>query len=773
MRRVLLTLFALFLAVALAGLWYASERGFTSKWRRLVSEEFQKRGVEVTLRRLTLDPVRGFVAKDVRVFDAHDRRRTLAVIDEMVLQVNFANLVRGKTFLDALDLHDANISLPLDPQKPQGHKIEIARLNGRLFLPPQQIYLAYADAEVFGLHVNASGRLIHPQAFHFSAKSRNALTPDLVSRIFEEINAIKFEGGLPEVSLTFSGDLAQPDQIFVDLALWAERIRRERYLLKNLYIGASWRGGILDLKQLVANDASGELRLTGLWERESKRAQLQLRSGIDAAGLARACGNYPWLEDFIFYAPPAIDLHLDMTLGEKPEFLVSGQVAAKKFAYRSIVFEHGETGFSWDGKQWSLRDARLTRANGEEVTGDALQVNGNFRARLDSTMNPKVFRPLFSDQLAETMRQFEFPHAPHITAEARGLLPDVDILRVDGQAASETASFRGVAAESVQATWHYEDRILSIAPFRVKREEGEAAGNLSFDFRRDEIHFDKVRAGVNPLEVAMWIDPDLVNNILPYHFVRQPPNLLIDGVVHTKGGKSTRLAIQVDAPAGMDYTFVNQTLSFPRLSGKLLFANDRMKVSDLSASLFGGTLSGGADLSLNRARPGYSANMELANVDFASLTRLYFNYGDSHGRLNGRYDFTGSGDDARNMDGRGELTVTDGNVFAIPFLGPLSGILDGIAPGLGRDVAHQASASFTITHGVIATDNLAVQGKGFTMRGNGKLYFLDDKMDFDMRINAQGLTGVLLFPVSKLFEYTADQKLSKPQWRLKIIPRFN
>jgi hypothetical protein len=141
--------------------------------------------------------------------------------------------------------------------------------------------------------------------------------------------------------------------------------------------------------------------------------------------------------------------------------------------------------------------------------------------------------------------------------------------------------------------------------------------------------------------------------------------------------------------------------------------------------------------------------------------------------LNGRYDFTGNGDDARAMEGRGEITVSDGNVFAIPFLGPLSGILNGIVPGLGQDIAHQASASFTISSGVVATDNLTVQGKGFTMRGNGKLYFVDDKMDFDMRINAQGLTGVLLFPVSKLFEYTADQKLSKPQWRLKIIPRFN
>jgi len=45
-------------------------------------------------------------------------------------------------------------------------------------------------------------------------------------------------------------------------------------------------------------------------------------------------------------------------------------------------------------------------------------------------------------------------------------------------------------------------------------------------------------------------------------------------------------------------------------------------------------------------------------------------------------------------------------------------------------------------------------------------------MDFDMRINAQGLPGVLLFPVSKLFEYTSDEKLSKPTWRPKVVPRL-
>ncbi len=772
MRRVLLTFLALFLVGLLAALWYAADRGFTKKWRGYVSGEFRKRGVEVTLQQLTLDPLRGLVAKDVRVYDARDRRRTLAQIDEMALQVNFANLMRGKTFLDALELRDANLSLPLDPENPGGPKIEIARLNARLFLPPQQIYLAHADAEIFGVNVTAAGRLIHPEAFRLKSGTRETALPAWMTRVFDEVTAWQFEGEPPMVHIAFSGDLAEPDQIFVDATLWGERLRRQAYVLRSLYVAASYRGGVLDLKQFQAADPSGELRLSGLWEPAAQTAHLQLRSSLDALALARTWGDFPWLNDFIFYTPPRMDLRLDVVFGEAISVRALGHFAADKFAYRSAIFESAAADFSWDGGSWSVREIRLARAGGEEVTGDVLRVPGDFRARLRSTMNPKVLRPLLSGKAAETLAEFEFAQPPHITLEARGAAPALEALTVDGEVTLGAASFRGVPANSATAKLRYEDRVLSIAPFRVERSEGGGDGNLYFDFRRDEVRLDKIRARVNPPEVAMWVDPRLVKDILPYRFPNQPPNLLIDGLVHTKRGKTTRLAIQVDAPAGMDYTFLRKNLSASQIAAKLLFTSDRLKISDLSAALFGGSLTGGADIALPPSRPGHSASLVFDNLDFARVTKLYFDYDNSQGRLNGRYDFSGRGDDARAMKGRGELTVTNGNIFAIPFLGPLSGVLDSIVPGMGHTLARRAAARFTINDGVVNTDDLVVQGSGFSMIGNGKLFFVDDKMDFDMRINAQGLPGVLLFPVSKLFEYTADQKLSKPEWRMKIVPRL-
>lgn len=772
MRRVLLTLLALFLAVAGGALWYASEKGFTSKWRGYVSEEFRKRGVEVTLRKLTLDLRRGLVAKEVRVFDARDRRRTLAVIDEMALQVNYANLMRGETFIDALDLREASLSLPLDPEKPRGPKLDIGRLNARLFLPPRQVYLASADAEIFGLRVSAAGRLIHPEALPRKAPGGQGWSPDLIARIFEEISAVKFEGEAPVLNITFSGDLAAPDQLFVEAALWGEGLRRNTYLLKSLYVAASYRGGILDLKQLAAADAGGELHVAGLWDFTEKKGRLQLRSSLDAPALARASGSFPWLNDLVLYATPELELRLEMAARETFAMRALGSVALRKFAFRSVVFERAAADFSWDGARWSVRDIEVVRNAHESLTGDVMALPGDFRAEAKGTINPKALRPLASGPLAATLAQFEFTKPPEISVHARGKEPALEALTVEGELKVGAASFRAVAAESLTTNFRYENRVLSLAPFHVKRTEGEGSGALHFDFRRDEARLEKIRAHVNPPEVAMWIEPRLVKDLLPYRFSRQPPNLLIDGVVHMKRGKTTRLAIDVDAPTGMDYTFLRKNLSASQVSGKLLFTSDRLKITDLQAALFGGFLKGQLDVSLLPEKPGHSANLTVQNVDFASVTKLYFDYENSQGRLNGRYEFSGRGDDSRAMEGRGEVRIDNGNVFAIPFLGPLSGILDTIVPGMGHDVARQGSATFSIAQGVIATDDLVIQGNGFSMIGGGRLFFADDRMNFDMRINAQGLPGVLLFPVSKLFEYTADQSLSKPVWRLKIVPRL-
>jgi hypothetical protein len=177
---------------------------------------------------------------------------------------------------------------------------------------------------------------------------------------------------------------------------------------------------------------------------------------------------------------------------------------------------------------------------------------------------------------------------------------------------------------------------------------------------------------------------------------------------------------------------------------------------------------GNADISLARNDPHYQANISVKQINFPLLTGLYYNYKTALGLLNCTYDFSGLGNDPRTMRGRGKVEVTDGDVFAIPIFGPLSGILNRILPGSGYSVARKATASVKVDDGIIHTDDFDADGSLFNMLGHGDVHFLDDKLDFNLRLNMKG-PGVVLTPMYKLFEYAGTGSLKKPDWRPAVL----
>ena len=333
--------------------------------------------------------------------------------------------------------------------------------------------------------------------------------------------------------------------------------------------------------------------------------------------------------------------------------------------------------------------------------------------------------------------------------------------------------YRGVEARNAAATFRYDGRVLTLDTFELERAEGSARGGLALDFKTGFYHLKDVRTSVHPAEVALWIDPDLVQDIKPYRFGKKPPLLRLDGTLDPrKGGTQTRLNVIADAPGGMDYTFCKKDLHFGPIHGNLFFTDERLKLTDVRGELLGGSITAEGDISTLKAKPGHTATVSLAGVDFSKLSKLYFGFDDSKGKLDGTCTFSGKGDAAITMRGDGSVSVTEGNVFAIPFLGPLSDILNKIIPGMGISLAHKATATFSMADGILTNKNLVVTGNGFSMFGDGRIWMVEDKLDYDVRINARGLPGVLLSPISKLLEYRANSRLSKPDWRLKVVPRL-
>src|SRR5205814_10668114 len=100
-RRILRLAIVAFVLIFGWTAWYLAKRGFGKEWRDRVSEELHKRGVEASIQRLTLDPVRGLIAQNVRIYDFQNRDNTLAVISEVALDINYGALLHHQPFLNA------------------------------------------------------------------------------------------------------------------------------------------------------------------------------------------------------------------------------------------------------------------------------------------------------------------------------------------------------------------------------------------------------------------------------------------------------------------------------------------------------------------------------------------------------------------------------------------------------------------------------------------------------------------------------------------------
>jgi hypothetical protein len=252
-RRLLISFVRFLIIVAmsavLGGGWYLAKKGFGREWRLRVVEELHKRGVEASIRRLTLDPFRGLVAKDVRIFDYKNRENILAVVSEVSLDINYAALFHHQPFLNAIDIRNAQISLPLKRGEKQG-QAQLKHFRAHVYFPPEQIYVSQAEGIFCGVRISLSGQLIKRDNYQPSPP----LTEEewehrlsLVRRTVNELQKFSFPGGLPTLQVKFSGDLAQMEDARVEATLHGARVVRDNYDMHDLFVTAEWADETLNV----------------------------------------------------------------------------------------------------------------------------------------------------------------------------------------------------------------------------------------------------------------------------------------------------------------------------------------------------------------------------------------------------------------------------------------------------------------------------------------------------------------------------------------------
>ena len=447
-RNSLLTLVAL--AAAGTGIaLYAQNAGFTESWRKLIEEEFAKRGYVADVGKLTLGPIQGLVAEDVKFYQERSRRTEIASIDQVILDVDLGRILEKKLSLNSIDFRQANLTLPIDPREPDSSRLEIENFSARAVFGEQDIEIVNADAVIHGLPISLKGTLHRPpmelddeeKARQDDNKTKKQIGQErreqlqkITDRlqIFGEILAQLEQFDFPVVGqeqgveIEISGDLADLSTLQASCEIKLGKFRRDILDFEQLRALIEFNGTRLSLRELMLRDDGGELRLNAEWPIDSQEAHVKLDSSLNLTRILTALFRQPIFGEVVFFQPPEVHFEGDWQIpnnaaappvetatpasapesaaSEHPVFLPPwlqlngvGHFSSERFTSRGVVFDSFRTEYSFDSKSFYLRNTRLDHKTGLAQAHIIFDPEGGFRYQAEVKFDPKILLPFISD----------------------------------------------------------------------------------------------------------------------------------------------------------------------------------------------------------------------------------------------------------------------------------------------------------------------------------------------------------------------------------------
>jgi hypothetical protein len=766
---------AAFLLGVPAALVYLQFVGFSAEWRAEVAKALSGPGYTVEIGRLTFHSFEGIVAEDTKLFRRDAARRQLARIDRLTVSPNLAQLLRGKVSIDQLDLENTSASVPFanDGQLPD--TIELRGIRASILNANGQLTITQAECTLGAIHLTLRGHLLNPEIANANrptpSEDDTAKRVEVVRAILRTLDRIHFQGENPELSLAIHGDLLHPEAIAMDeIALQTGKVNFDGLRFNRLSLAATFENRVMHLTSLRGQGPDGDVLIAGSWSFATNSGQLEINGALRWAPLLVLAGRQDLARQITFDSPPA--LQASMTAEQSASGLklaATGRASTQGFRLKGVTARSFEASASWKDGQLFVQDAVLKSTTGT-VRADVLMGKGVFRLKLESDAKPGEFLEFFGPKERNIIELLEFDDAPKLKVSLDGTRPSLDALTGGGTIVLGRSAMRGSWIDFATSDLVIKDRAILYKGLTIGKGKLRATGSFTYDFGRQQVRLDGVRSNLNPPDVLMWVDPRVAATVAVYRF-RSPPDVHADGMTHMKDPTQNDLRVSVDAPGGLAYSLLNKDLIFGALKAKVALKGRRVLADVTEAALYGGKVSVNADVSIDPADPTFQVATEATRVDFPSVTKLYFGYAKSEGLLSGKYSFKSDLKKPAEMVGSGNLRVEEGHVMAIPLFGPLSVAIAAIIPGAGHESAKLATMDFTISERRMHTKNLEIQGSGFELFGDGSVGFPNGDLDMTVRINARGIPGIVLFPVSKLLEYVSTGKMSDPQWRPKIIPR--
>lgn len=684
-------------------------------------------------------------------------------------------------------------------------------LTLHLFSTKQDTNLVYADLDLAA--DTARSRSNHAENVHFTAHWYHSLTNAIPLSGEGELkgsNAVTEWGSAKQVRL--AGTLLPMTNAAAGNASWAwwtnlapypvrlecdaEGVHAPKLDIQQLFCSGLWQAPELSVEKLSAKLYGGKVDANAKLNVGTREVTFNVASDFDGQKISPLLTPMAqeWLANYSWNTPPQIKAEGAMILpasvwtnrnpdwrGElRPTLRLNGQFHVVDGAFRGVRALTAESHFSYSNMCWRLPDLIAIRREGMvTLYHESDERTKDFLFRLHSTISPEALRPLLDTNQQRIFQMFSLSQPPVVDGEVRGRWHNRDAITAKAHVSATNFTVRGESGDTFQTDLEYTNRILTLinprATLAITQELRAATVKLVFDERK--IYVTNGFSTAEPTVVVHAIGPHAEHAVEPYHFLH-PPTVHVEGTIPMKDPRDADLHFDVN---GGDFEWLK--FKVPRVTGKIDWVGEHLSLSDVQTEFYLGKASGSAQFDFAKTHPGANYKFNFVTTD-ANLHLLVKDLSDGQtnkleGLVNARLEVTDANStDWQSWQGAGRVDLRDGLIWDIPIFGIFSPVLDTVLPGLGSSRARQGSATFTITNGVIDSEDLKIETLMARLRYWGTI---DLKGDVDARMEAElfrntwvvgPVLSLALWPVSKTFEYKITGTIHKPKSEPYYIPKI-
>jgi hypothetical protein len=788
LRSLAFLLVACAVVAALATLWWANHTGLPGSWRATIEREISKQGAYVEIGALSYLPLRGVVASRVRVFSDPDRAHEISRLERVLLDFDKTKLARGTVRITKIELKDARLLLPVNPDDPESDSLEVTDATGTLLMPGDRRFeIRSATGRIAGIDVSLNARLIGYQQGGDSPPnaSQRGKRRELLARAIIELNKWHFDpANPPQIRLFLDGNANEPSSLSAKLQLHADRIEKNQRVLENISAQAEIAGDLLTITSFRAKDSRGSLDGRVDYDISDRNGRFDIHSTLEIQPLLKAWLGLPPLAELVIGGRQTLTAEGEFHIGEDniPNVRSTGSAYCESVMLRGVQFDSVQSSFSWRDGDLLLKNVRLRRPDGE-AKGKALIQWPLVRLALESTLPEQIYKPFFIGKpLEKIIGDFTDRKGAVVNVKLEGGFDATDrqSWAYTGGGFVKNVNYKGVPVNFAECQFSLSHRELDFfdgtVVFNYQKyplreafggpDQGTAKfGRVRYDAPNKTVEVENVSGKIWAAPLVRLFAPKVADSLEVYRF-HQPPSLSGSGVVDVTPQGRTSLDVSFNSDGAADYKFLGENLTLGKPVGKVLIRGQRVKVEDLKVNAFDGPVNARFDF---RGKGLLEGELSWTKLSIPALTSTYGFQMKGGGELTGRLEFALTDGKVETMDGEGLFAIEKTELFAVPMFGPLSQVVSGVLNDrrAGFERAKEAFCTFTIRDGILTTRDFQTATTSLNFAGDGSVNLKERTLDMTMRLNARGLLGLITLPLRPfygMFQFRGTGPLKETTW---------